>query len=59
MVSDEQLRMMLLEYNKCGKFKEFVDKACKSSGLCPEQECRKVIVYEYFKSVTEGVNKER
>ena len=60
MVSDEQLREMLLEYNKDGKFKAFVDKACKSSGLLPEQECRKVIVYEYYKSILpDGCNRER
>lgn len=58
-VTDELIQQMMDEYNKGGKFKEFLDKACASSGLSPREECKKLIVWEYYKSVTEGCNKER
>ena len=57
MITAEQENQMIDEYDKGGKFKEFVDKACASSGLTPREECRKIIVWEYYKSVTEGCNK--
>jgi len=58
-ITNEQLNLMKIEYDKGGKFKEFVDKACASSGLTPREECRKVTVYEYYKSVVDGCNKEK
>lgn len=58
-VTDEQIKQMMDEYNKGGKFKEFLDKACASSGLAPREEARKIIVFEYFKSVVDGCNKEK
>ena len=47
------------EYEKGGKFAEFVDKGVAAYGGTPEDEYQKEIVKEYYKSVTEGVNKER
>lgn len=57
-ITDDQLNDMMREYLKQGKFADFVNKACDVSGLLPEQECRKVTVYEYYKSVNGGCNKE-
>ena len=48
---------MLEEYRKGGKFSDFVNKAMQSYGTTLQQELRKVITYEYYKSVTEGCNK--
>lgn len=59
MLTNEQVMAMLKEYEKGGKFKEYVDKGCSAYNSGPEKECRKVTVWEYYKSVTEGVNKER
>ena len=58
-ITDEQINRMMEEYAKAGKFKDFLDKACATSGLPQREECRKIIVWEYYKSVTEGCNKER
>lgn len=59
-ITDNQTKEMLNEYAKCGKFKDFVDKACKMYNTSVEQECSKVTVYEYYKSVLpDGCNKER
>jgi len=59
MITAEQENQMIDEYVKGGKFSEFLDKACASSGLTPREECRKVTVYEYYKSVVDGCNKEK
>lgn len=59
MITEYQVNQMMDEYNKGGKFKEFLDKACASSGLSPREEARKIIVFEYFKSVVDGCNKEK
>lgn len=59
MITAEQENQMIDEYVKGGKFSEFLDKACASSGLSPREEARKIIVFEYFKSVVDGCNKER
>ena len=58
MVSNRILADMFYEYDKGGKFKDFIDKACQSDGLSVEDECQKAIVYEYYLSVTTGCNKE-
>lgn len=48
------------EYQKGGKFKEYVDACRKSSGLSPEEEMKKVIVQEYFKTVQRnGINEDK
>ena len=48
------------EYQKGGKFKEYVDACRKSSGLSPEEEMKKVIVQEYFKTVQKnGCNEDK
>jgi len=58
-VTEEQTKDMIDEYVKGGKFAEFVDKSCASYRTTVLQECQKVTVYEYYKSVTNGVNKEK
>ena len=58
MVSNRILADMLYEYDKGGKFKDFIDKACQSNGSSVEEECQKAIVHEYYLSVTTGCNKE-
>lgn len=47
---------MFEEYRKGGKFSDFVNKAMRSYGTTLQQELRKVITYEYYKSVTTGCN---
>ena len=60
MVTNEQIVQMIDEYNKDGKFKEFIDKACICHGTCFDEEIQKAIVWEYYKSVLpDGCNKER
>lgn len=59
MITAEQENQMIDEYVKGGKFSEFLDKACFASGLSPREECRKLIVWEYYKSVVNGCNKEK
>ena len=58
MLTNEQVMAMLNEYKKGGKFKDYVDKGCSAYKSAPESECRKVTVWEYYKSVVNGVNKE-
>ena len=58
-MTEEQLRQMNQEYDKGGKFKEFVDRACKIYKTTKEQEMQKLIVYEYYKSVLpDGCNRQ-
>ena len=59
MITAEQENQMIDEYVKGGKFSEFLDKACFTSGLPQREECRKIIVWEYYKSVVDGCNKEK
>ena len=60
-VTDEQARAMLKEYEKGGKFKEYVDKACYAYYDTVLEELHKVTVFEYYKSVTDknGCNREK
>ena len=53
------LNEMIKEYLKGRKFAEYVDKACETYGDTVEDECKKAIVQEYYKSIKDGVNKEK
>ena len=57
-VTEEQTKAMVDEYVKGGKFAHFVDKSCYSYHTTVLQECQKATVYEYYKSVTSGCNRE-
>lgn len=59
MITNEQAMLMLEEYEKGGKFKEYVDKGCSAYNSNPEKECNKTTVWEYYQSVVNGVNKEK
>lgn len=56
-MTQDQLDKMLKEYEKGGKFTDFVNKASEMYGTTIGEELEKATVYEYYKSVTEGVNK--
>ena len=58
-MTDEQIKAMIAEYEKGGKFADFVNKSCGKYGTNLIEEYRKVIVYEYYKSVVDGCNKEK
>ena len=60
MITKEQSMVMLKEYEKGGKFKEYVDKACFAYCDTVLEELQKVTVWEYYKSVTDknGCNRE-
>lgn len=57
-MSEDQLTKMLKEYEKGGKFTDFVNKASKMYGTTVSQELAKATVYEYYESVVSGCNKE-
>ena len=48
---------MFEEYRKDGKFCDYVTNCMATYGTTLQAELRKAITWEYFKSVTEGVNK--
>ena len=48
---------MLEEYRKGGKFADYVTKCMNTYGTTLSEELRKLITWEYYKSVVEGVNK--
>ena len=50
---------MKAEYDKGGKFKDFVDKASQLYEDTPDDEMHKLIIYEYFKSIQKGGCNER
>ena len=54
----ERSKEMLKEYEKGGKFKDYVDKACFAYFDTVLDELQKATVWEYYKSVTTGCNKE-
>lgn len=58
-MTKEMFTKMMKEYIKGGKFMEYVDKACEMYSDTVEDELNKATVQEYYRSVTEGVNKER
>lgn len=49
---------MLEEYRKGGKFSDYVKHCMESYGTNLQEELRKVITWEYYKSVVDGCNKE-
>ena len=49
---------MLEEYQKGRKFADYVNKCMVTYGTTLQAELRKVITWEYYKSVVEGCNKE-
>ena len=57
-MTEEIMHQMLKEYQKDGKFAEFVNKSNYAYGTTVGEELEKATVYEYYKSVTEGANKE-
>lgn len=58
MMDDKLYCQMQDEYVKGGKFTDYVNKACRTYGDSVDDELKKAIVQEYYRSVTEGVNKE-
>ena len=58
MIDNLKYNRMLEEYRKGRKFAEYVNKCMNCYGTNLTEELRKTITWEYFKSVTEGVNKE-
>ena len=57
----EQIELMRTEYNKGGKFKDFVDKSCKLYETTVDEAFEKVIMWEYYLSVSNvrGCNYDR
>lgn len=53
MVDNLKYNKMLEEFRKGGKFADFVSKAMESYGTTLQAELRKVITWEYYKSVTD------
>ena len=49
---------MLEEYRKGRKFADYVNRCMDNYGTTLSQELRKVITWEYYRSVVEGCNKE-
>ena len=58
-INNLQYNKMLEEYRKDGKFADYVRKCMTCYGTTLQEELQKTITFEYFKSVTEGVNKEK
>ena len=54
MVDEKTFLIMKAEYDKGGRFKDFVDKACELYEDTPDDEMHKLIIYEYFKSLQKG-----
>ena len=50
---------MLEEFRKEGKFHDYVTKCMSTYGTTLQAELRKVITWEYYKSVVDGCNKDR
>ena len=61
MITTEQTQAMMKEYEKGGKFADYVNKGCEAYRTTPFQECCKTTVYEYYKSVVDknGCNREK
>lgn len=50
---------MFEEYRKGGKFCDYVTNCMATYGTTLQMELRKVITWEYYKSVVDGCNKEK
>ena len=59
MVDEKIFLQMKAEYDKGGKFKDFVDKASELYEDTPDDEMHKLIIYEYYKSIQKGGCNER
>ena len=59
MVDEKIFLQMKAEYDKGGKFKDFVDKASQLYEDTPDDEMHKLIIYEYYKSIQKGGCNER
>ena len=58
-INNQQYNKMLTEYMKDEKFSVYVKKCMRTYGTTIREELHKTITWEYYKSVTEGVNKEK
>ena len=58
MVNNLQYNEMLEEYRKGRKFSDYVKRCMDSYGTTLNEELRKAITWEYYKSVITGCNKE-
>jgi len=57
MINNLQYNQMLEEYRKDAKFSDYVKKCMRTYGTTLREELHKQITWEYYKSVTTGVNK--
>ena len=60
-INNLQYNKMYEEYQKDGKFADYVKGCMRSYGTTLQEELRKVITWEYYKSVVEkdGCNREK
>lgn len=61
MIDNLKYNKMLEEYRRGGKFNEYVNKCMQTYGTNLQEELRKTITWEYFKSVSDakGCNYDR
>ena len=59
MIDNIKYNKMLEEYRKGRKFNEYVKHCMESCGTNLQEELRKAITWEYYKSVVDGCNKEQ
>ena len=57
-INNIQYNKMFEEYKRDGKFADYVRGCMRNYGTTVREELHKQITWEYYKSVTEGVNKE-
>lgn len=58
MINNLQYNKMYEEYQKDRKFADYVRRCMRTYGTNLREELHKQITWEYYLSVTEGVNKE-
>ena len=58
MIDNLKYNKMLEEYRKGRKFADYVNKCMSNYETTLTEELRKVITWEYYKSVVDGCNKE-
>lgn len=56
-INNHQYNQMFEEFNKDGKFADYVRRCIRTYGTSIREELHKQITWEYYKSVTTGVNK--